>query len=242
MPTPYLCSFDPSVLKNDQKQSIEPPLESPRSFYDRAISVPLFQEIDTPSKHQLHSRFQLMRSSSDADIGDETIETKRNSLKRRSQSIDDIVLSGGEDENEASLETASRKIEEALGDRKMTKLGSRPFLSLLTNRKKPLKKKKNRDRSCSQGEEESQSGSTTPVDCQSTENSPSVSRKANFFKKARNSLLLFNHQDVMEVEGFVEGRSSTEGSGSISSCEHRSTSPPDSTHTSTTSMYDKRNR
>lgn len=212
---------------------------SPKSSALRTFSIPIFPETETSDKKLPFFERLKTRSNSDANLispglEEESEDDVLGSLRRRSQSIDDI-LSG--DEKEASLETASRKIEAALGERK-GKSSHKPLLSLWTNmRKEGKERKKQRKRTPSQGgddqaeEARSRSGSTTPVDCQSMDNSPYTNRKKKQslqkkLKKARNSLYLFQQserqddkrgeEEELEGRGSVEGGLSVEGS-SISS-------------------------
>ena len=178
---------------------------------------------------------KLSRSNSDADIlggGTEgvvkaTVEGNLigNDHKRRSHSIDELLLSGGEGgDMEVSLETASNRIEEILGnDRKPSKSGGRPLLRSLVNlKKKDGSRGKKIQRTSSQCEEEWQGGvatvSTEPLSC---DNSPNIKRKKAMMKKVRQSLMLtFNHDNDPETSS-VGG-----GEGSECSGERRSSSPP----------------
>ena len=204
---------------------------SPRSSASRTSSIPVFPESEISEK-KLHLFERLKtRSNSDANLispglEEETEDDVLGSLRRRSQSIDDI-LSG--DEKEASLETASRKIEAVLGERK-AKSSHKPLLSLWTNMRKDSKeRKKQRKRTPSQDDDQteearSRSGSTTPVECQSMDNSPYTNRKKKQslqkkLKKARNSLYLFQQSERQDdkrgEEEELEGRGSAEGCISV---------------------------
>ena len=214
-------------------------------------SIP--QEIER--KH--HNR-KLSRSNSDADIlgGEEEClnETeedrrKRDSLRRRSHSIDDMILSGGEGEMMDSLETASSKIEMILGnDRKNSKSGSRHRFKGLTNLRRKEGRGRKMQRTTSQCEEESHSGCTTPIETLSSESSPSVSRKKAMIKKVRKSLLLnFNNQgeqgeEAEEGVGPNDGHLSAGSSRSDSSGERRSTSPTDTVQLQGGAVSRKRDR
>ena len=209
---------------------------SPKLNPLRTFSIPVFPETDTSEKKLYFSERVKVRSNSDANILCQGLEEEEEddtlgSLKRRSQSIDD-VLSG--DEKEASLETASKKIEALLGERKV-KTSSKPLLSLWTNLRKDSKeRKKLRQRAPSINDEQSEeclsrSGSTTPVDCQSADNSPFTSRKKKQslqkkLKKARNSLYLFQHSEKVEERGERGGgggggeEEGSEGRGSVEGC------------------------
>lgn len=207
----------------------------------RGFSIPIFPESEIQvKKPDFYQRLKLLRSNSDADLlapetpvndglvqfSNDTELHETDTLRRRSQSIDELILSGSEGDKEASLDTAAKKIEEALGDRKMTKSG-KPLLAILNNlRRKDSKErsKKRRKRITSLDESErSRSGSTTPVESPSAENSPFINRKKHsLLKKARNSLTVFRHDgDTEDIEPF-EGRASAEGGSSISSGEQLS--------------------
>lgn len=173
---------------------------------------------------------RLSRSNSDADLlnvdddAQTRNETSTDSLdRRRSHSIDEILLSG-EEEMEMSLESASNKIEEILGnDRKFTKSGSKQiFRKGLLKRGKSEGKGKKVHRSPSHRDERNHSGTTTPTDPGSSDNSPSISRKRKaVIKKMRKSLLLnFN-----TTEDFETSTNLGEDTASISSGERLSTSP-----------------
>ena len=176
---------------------------------------------------------KLSRSNSDADLlggGDGHVNDTGEGLgfvcdnerKRRSHSIDELLVSGGEGEIEVSLETASNKIEAILGnDRKLSKSGGRPLFRSLANLKRREGKLKKPQHQSS--EEERHSGNTTPVEPMSCDASPSISRKKAVMKKVRQSLLLnFNHDHTNEE---------TEDNGSNSSGERRSSSPVDEGNT-----------
>ncbi len=181
--------------------------------------------LDSPIMEKKRISRRLSRSNSDADIlGDECIKQDMSieERRRRSHSIDELLLSG-EGENEASLETASNKIEEILGnDRKFTKSGGRPIFRSLVHLKRRDGKGKKVQRSSSQCEEDTGSGIITPLESTSCDNSPTVSRKKAMMKKVRKSLLInFNHG--MEEEGEIQYDETT----SNSSNERQSSSPPD---------------
>lgn len=224
-----------------QRFPLGSPVSTPRMTSLSGFSTPIFPESEIQvKKPDFYQRLKLMRSNSDADIlGTETPVNdghvrlcndtelhETDTLRRRSQSIDELILSGSEGDKEASLNTAAKKIEEALGDRKMTKSG-KPLRAILNNlRRKDSKErsKKRRKRVTSLDEtEQSRSGSTTPVESPSVENSPFNNRKKHsLLKKARNSLTVFRHEgDTEDIECF-EGRASAEGGSSISSGEQLS--------------------
>ena len=174
---------------------------------------------------------KLSRSNSDADIlgGEDCVKNEKEGIteeaRRRSHSIDELLLSGeGQNEVACSLETASNKIEEILGnDRKFSRSSSsRPIFKTFVNLKRREGKVRKVQRSSSQCEEEIRSGNTTPVESISCDNSPSVSRKKAMIKKVRKSLLLnFNHDHSEESELQFDETASN------SSNERQSSSPPD---------------
>ena len=155
-----------------------------------------------------------MRTRSDADKLD-TEEEEQNvgsDVYRLSKSADDLTLSGEDgsskeaspkEEVEASLETASRKIEAILSntDGKSKTTG---FAGFVAGLRKSGRKIKHRDRRRmrvhSTDDHRSRSGSTTPIEAQSPNESPQDSprRKKKSVQKGRDSLLFFS-QDKDEM-------------------------------------------
>ena len=195
------------------------PLTSPKTTPLRSFSIPVFpeQNIISSKKSAFAEHLKLLRSNSDADLltheseEEEVINEEENSsteekgkLRKRSQSTDDLTLSC---DKEASLETASRKIEEILEDKKGLKGGGR-LSTLLTNLKRKEskeKKLKGRPRAPSLDSESRQSGNSTP------ENSPFAQKKKHgFFQKARNSMYLFQGDVNEEDDDALSGRTSVE--------------------------------
>lgn len=201
---------------------------SPRFFNSQRMNS---ITLESPLMEKKRISRRLSRSNSDAELlnaeensqGREDDRIESLDRKRRSHSIDEILLSG-EEEMEMSLESASNKIEEILGNdnRKFTKSGGRPIFKKgfpHLKRGKSDGKNKKVQRSPSHREEGNHSGTSTPTDQGSCENSPSVSRRKAVIKKMRKSLLL-NFNTTEEFEN-----TTADDAGSISSGERLSSSP-----------------
>lgn len=202
MPTPSTPST-PVDAELDAK-----PFNNAVKSTGQAFSIPInsTSEHSQPWKNPFRKQLMFMRSRSDADKLESEEEGGESDDYRMSKSADDLTLSGEEgtamEEVEASLETASHKIEEILSHteakRKSSALSG--FVAGLRKSGRRIKYRHRRRARIYSDSHGSRSGSTTPTEAQYPDDSPqdSPQRKKKFLKKSTVSLLFFS-QDKDEI-------------------------------------------
>ena len=218
-----LNRYDSEPLATNTSRTSSPitPIESDLDSKSLNFGLPANSTAEQSQlrKRPFKKQLVFMRTRSDADKLDTEEEEEEDDrdaeIYRLSKSADDLTLSGEEgasskeetspketgsprEEVEASLETASRKIEAILSNSvaKTKTTGFAGFVAGLRKSGRKIKHRHHRRIRVHSDGQRSRSGSTTPVEAQSPSDTPldSPRKKKKSIQKGRESLLFFSQE------------------------------------------------